>query len=78
MFLIDLYEDVSYVNRVISGQGCFLKIRRDGSLVTGGPGAKPNGNLREAPLDELLQRYLSAFDYSLSPATMGFSSLRMR
>lgn len=78
MFMIDLYEDVSYVNRVISGQSCFLKVRRDGSLVTGAPYAKPEGNLREAPLNELLQRYMPAVDYSVSPATLGFSSLRTR
>lgn len=78
LFLLDFYEDVAYVDRVISTESCFLKILRDGSLVTGNPFAMAEGNLREGALTDLLQRHMPKVNYSLSAASLGFSSLRTR
>ena len=78
LFLMDFYEDIAYVDRVISTESCFLKVLRDGSLVTGNPFANADGNLRDGTLSELLQRYMPKVNYLAPPVKSLFFSVKTR
>lgn len=52
-FLIDFYEDMSYISRVISSKSCFLKILQDGKIITDDDNINSNLNITNMKLEDI-------------------------
>ena len=52
-FLIDLYEDMSYVSKIISSKSCFIKILQDGKIITENENTNSNLNITNIKLEDI-------------------------
>jgi len=56
-FIVDFYEDLAYVDRIISGDDCFIAIKSDGSTAFSGSDNPTSGiNIRAHRLPAILEK----------------------
>ncbi|HHY77733.1 MAG TPA: hypothetical protein GX498_04385 [Clostridiales bacterium] len=64
LFLIDFYEDLSFIDRVISTDKCFIAIKNDGSIMTLKDGTSAKGlNIKTHSLKTILKKTMPRPQY---------------